>query len=241
VTLSHNHSDQAPVAVLLPGTASDEVFVREVFQRPLRAVGIRLITPAPVPGRGVAEAHLRALSSAAEDAPVLVGGISLGAHLAAEWAVRHPGRCAGLLLALPAWHGPADGRPASIAARYSARAVRAHGVEPALAEATEGIDAWLAGELRRAWRRHGDGLADTLDSAATRAAPTLDALRGIRAPAGIAACADDPVHPPAVAEAWAAALPTAGLTVTTLRALGSDRESLGRATVHAWLQAGGRP
>ena len=33
--------------------------------------------------------------------PVLVGGISFGAHLAAEWAVRNPSRCAGLVLALP--------------------------------------------------------------------------------------------------------------------------------------------
>lgn len=241
MTLSHQHSDRAPVAVLLPGTASDEVFVREVFQRPLAAVGIRLVAPAPVPGPGVADAHLRAVSRAAEDAPVLVGGISLGAHLAAEWAVRNPRRCAGLLLALPAWNGPPDGRPASIAARYSARAVRAQGVDHALREATEGVQAWLAGELRRAWRRHGDGLADTLESAASRPAPTIAALRGIRVPAGVAACADDPVHPAAVAEAWAAALPSAGLTVTTLRALGEDRESLGRAAVHAWLRAGGRP
>ncbi|OXM49110.1 alpha/beta hydrolase, partial [Amycolatopsis alba DSM 44262] len=49
--------------------------------------------------------------------------------------------------------------------------------------------------------------------------------------------ADDPIHPAEVARAWAAALPRAEVGESTLTALGADRESLGRATVLAWLRA----
>src|SRR5262245_10807784 len=79
-------ADQRPAgtAVLLPGTGSDDVFVRAVFQVPLEAVGIRTIAPAPRPGARLAEAQLAQLDELAGDDPILVGGISLGAHLAAE-------------------------------------------------------------------------------------------------------------------------------------------------------------
>jgi pimeloyl-ACP methyl ester carboxylesterase len=234
-------SRTSPTAVLLPGTGSDDVFVREVFQRPLAAVGVSLIAPAPVPGSALADAHLAALSAAAREAPVLVGGISFGAHLAAEWAIHNQERCAGLLLALPAWHGRPDGSPASIAARYSAQAVRAHGVDLALSQATAGVAPWLADELSRAWRGYGDGLVGSLACAAGRPAPEMAALARLTVPAGVAGFEDDPVHPLEVARTWAAALGTAVLGTTTLRALADDRQSLGRATVLAWLRAGGRP
>ncbi|MFC6094924.1 alpha/beta hydrolase, partial [Saccharothrix lopnurensis] len=94
-------------AVLLPGTASDEVFVARVFGRPLTEAGFAPATPAV---RGVRECH-EALDAAWSGTPLLVGGISLGAHVATAWAVRHPGRCAGVLAALAAWLGPAGGAP----------------------------------------------------------------------------------------------------------------------------------
>ncbi|GAB3577054.1 thioesterase [Amycolatopsis endophytica] len=180
---------------------------------------------------------LTSLDEAAEDGPVLAGGISLGAHLAAEWAVRNPGRCAGLLLALPAWSGPPSDAPASLAARASADLVDEHGLENALRIATDGVPPWLAAELTRAWRRHGTGLAASLRAASGHPAPTLDELASLDIPVGIAACTDDPVHPVAVAHAWARALPRAVVRETTLEALGADRESLGRATLQSWLQA----
>lgn len=221
-------------AVVLPGTASDEVFVRSVFEGPLRRAGLRLVAPPPRPGNGLAEAHLAALD-AASATPVLVGGISLGAHLAVEWALANPDRCAGLLLALPAWNGPPADAPAAVSARMSARAVRAHGVDATLAA----VDAepWLTAELDRAWRRAGPGLAGSLDVAATRPAPDLADLARIAVPAGIAGCADDPIHPIEVARTWAATIPRAHLCATSLGALGRDRETLGRATVLAWLMA----
>src|SRR5919198_1388519 len=53
-------------AVLLPGSGSDEVFVRAVFEIPLAAVGVRALMPAPLPGPQLAEAYLHALDEAAE-------------------------------------------------------------------------------------------------------------------------------------------------------------------------------
>ena len=231
-------TDEIGTAVLLPGTGSDDVFVRSVFAGPLAAVGIRAVTPAPVPGPDLAEHHLAALD--ATDGPVLVGGVSFGAHLAAEWAVANPGRCAGLLLALPAWHGPPGDAPASVAALLSAAAVRDTGVDATLASAAADVPSWLAAELGRSWRGYGDGLADSLTVAAYRPAPDLDALAALTAPAGIAVFTDDPIHPEPAGRAWAKALPRAVVCPTRLAVLGVDPESLGRATVLAWLRAGGR-
>ena len=53
------------MAVMLPGTGSDEVFVRSVFEIPLAAVGVRAQTPCPQPGPGLADAFLAALDLAA--------------------------------------------------------------------------------------------------------------------------------------------------------------------------------
>ncbi|WP_181775897.1 alpha/beta hydrolase [Amycolatopsis pittospori] len=225
-------------AVVLPGTGSDEVFVRRVFEGPLRALGVPLLAPPPPPGDRLADGYLTELDRlAAERGPLLVGGISFGAHLSAEWAVRNPGRCTGLLAALPAWNGPAGEAPASLAARLSADLVAENGVDGALAKSSGGVPEWLSEELGRAWRRHGDGLAASLRTAASHPAPALEELKGLDVPAGIGACVDDPIHPAEVARAWAAALPRAEVGESTLTALGADRESLGRATVLAWLKA----
>ncbi|MEU3270811.1 alpha/beta hydrolase [Saccharomonospora sp. NPDC006951] len=228
-----------PTAVLLPGTGSDEVFVRSVFAGPLRALGIPLVAPAPPPGAAVTSGYLRLLDEIAERArsPIVVGGISLGAHLATEWALRNSGRCAGVLAALPAWNGSPGSAPAATAAKLSADLVSRSGVEAALRTAVAGVQPWLAGELDRAWRGHGQELAESLRAAAGHPAPTLRALGGLPVPFGLAACTDDPVHPVEVARSWAAALPRARLYETTLAAFGSDREILGRAAALGWLRA----
>jgi pimeloyl-ACP methyl ester carboxylesterase len=228
-------------AILLPGTGSDEVFVRSVFDGPLRAIGIEAHAPAPPPGGQLVDGYLAELDAFAATArgAFLVGGISLGAHLATEWAARDPGRCAGVLAALPAWTGTAPHAPAAVAAGISADLVQHRGLEAALTVATTDIAPWLAGELRRAWRRHGDGLVASLRVAAAHPAPDRDALAGLDLPVGIAACVDDPVHPVAAAWEWAAALPKACVRETTLDALGAERASLGRAAVQAWLATGG--
>ncbi|MFC4858558.1 alpha/beta fold hydrolase [Actinophytocola glycyrrhizae] len=229
----------ADVAVLLPGTGSDDTFVRSVFEAPFAAVCVRAVTPAPVPGPLLAEASFAALDEAAERHPVIAGGVSFGAHLAAEWALANPDRCAGLVLALPGWHGDPGDAPGAVSARVSADLVRSRGVEGALAVATDGVPRWLADELTRSWRGHGDGLAGSLSAAADRQAPTLAALSRLDVPTGIATCTDDPVHPTTVAEEWLKALPRATMCTTRLDIVGTDPEALGRAAVLAWLRAGG--
>lgn len=230
----------AHTAVVLPGTGSDEVFIRAAFERPLAEIGVRLIAPpAAAAGRHLAQHYLKALDEAAAAAsePIIVGGVSFGAHLASAWALRNRGRCAGLLAALPAWNGPANSAPAALAAHASAALVREHGLDRALELAVSGVAPWLADELTRAWRRHGPALADGLDAAARHPAPELTALGTLDVPAGLAACTDDDVHPAEVAYAWADALPRAVVADTTLAALGADRTALGRAAVQAFLRA----
>lgn len=220
-------------AVLLPGTGSDDVFIRSVFAAPVAAAGVALVAPEPVPGPDLGRRHLLSLDAAFEAfGPVLAGGISFGAHLAAEWACAHPSRCAGLLLALPAWHGSPAGCPASVAARYSAALVQRDGLDATLA-ATD-VSPWLAAELDRAWRRHGPGLVDSLLAAADRPAPTLAQLASLDIPVGIAAVRDDPLHPASVAAQWAAAIPGAELRSLSFADFGADRAALGRTAVEAW-------
>lgn len=229
---------------MLPGSASDEVFVRAAFAGPLRAVGITLFAPSPRHGADVVDGYRAALDAELERAVVagerlLVGGVSLGAHVAATWAASRTPPLAGLLLALPAWSGPADGAAAAIAARATADLVRGGGVTAALDAARAGSPPWLAAELNRAWPRYGAGLAAALDAAAAEPGPDAAALGSLTAPAGLAALVDDPVHPIGEARRWQALLPRAVLHSATLAAFGADPEVIGRATVLGWLQAGG--
>lgn len=224
-------------AVLLPGTGSDEVFVRDVFTGPLAALGITVSAPAPRAGKDVVTGFLEELDKAAEGGPVLAGGISLGAHLAAEWALTRHDRCAGLLLAMPGWLGAPGEMPAAVSARIAADGIEREGLNAALDAATDGVPGWLAAELRRAWPRQGEGLPAALRTAAAHPAPTARDLRELAVPTGIAACSDDPVHPREVAGRMAAAIPRATLHMTSLAALGEDRGALGRAVVRAWSRA----
>ncbi|HUQ57413.1 MAG TPA: alpha/beta fold hydrolase [Lentzea sp.] len=215
----------AETVVLLPGTASDEVFVRTVFAEPLSQVGAVLVAPRV---RTLCE-RLTALENAWAGHPIVVGGVSLGAHVAARWAAANPDKCAGLVLALPAWTGAANGAPAALAAKASARIVTDHGLETALA----GTTGWLHDELTRAWHGYGDELVPHFEEASESPAPTLDELRSLTVPTGIVGCTDDPVHPIEVARQWANAIPRAVLTTTTLDAY---PRALGRA-VQAWQRA----
>jgi hypothetical protein len=229
-------------AVLLPGSGSDDRFVRSAFAGPLAAFGITAVTPVPRPGADVVDGYRAALdAAAAEPGSLLVGGVSLGAHVATRWAAHHHAelgdRLRGVLVALPAWTGPAGNAPAALAARATAQLVRAGGVTGALAQAAAGSPAWLAAELSRAWPGYGDGLALAFDAAAVEPAPDDAELACLDVPVGIAALADDAVHPLAVAQHWCATLPRAALVSSTLAAFGADPELAGRASILAWLRA----
>ncbi|MGE3284595.1 MAG: alpha/beta hydrolase [Pseudonocardia sp.] len=83
-------------AVVLPGSGSDDDFVRRAFTGPLAALGIRLVAPAPLPGRAVVAGYREALDDAAAGATargeaLLAGGVSLGALVAARWAADRAG------------------------------------------------------------------------------------------------------------------------------------------------------
>ncbi|MGB3896643.1 MAG: alpha/beta hydrolase, partial [Mycolicibacter sinensis] len=83
-------------AVLLPGTGSDEDYVRRAFEAPLQQVGAELIAHRPQPDRLV-EGYLAALDAAARSGPIVVGGVSIGAAVATAWALRHPGQVVAVL------------------------------------------------------------------------------------------------------------------------------------------------
>jgi hypothetical protein len=48
---------------------------------------------------------------------------------------------------------------------------------------------------------------------------------------------DDPVHPLAIARQWQEVLPRSALVTVGLAAFGDDPETIGRATLLAWLRA----
>jgi pimeloyl-ACP methyl ester carboxylesterase len=216
----------------------------------LRSVGVMLVAPEPDRSDLVVRRYRTALdqalsvAAATPGARLLVGGISLGAQVAASWAAERLEAdpdlpIAGLLLALPAWSGPPEGAPAAAAARATAMTVRAQGLDAAIAAARAGSPAWLADELQRAWRGYGPALADVLDAAASAPGPTPGSLGGLDVPVGVAALRDDPVHPLAVARSWTGLLPRAALVTSRLDVFGADPGVLGRAAVLGWLRARG--
>ncbi|MCV7164801.1 alpha/beta hydrolase, partial [Mycobacterium stomatepiae] len=89
----------------MPGTGSDDDYVRRAFHYPLQQVGATLVTHRPQPDRliqGYVDDRRR---GGPRSGPILVGGVSIGAAVAAAWSLRHPEQVVGVLAALPAWTG----------------------------------------------------------------------------------------------------------------------------------------
>ncbi|HEV2088384.1 MAG TPA: hypothetical protein VGR21_08740, partial [Cryptosporangiaceae bacterium] len=230
-------------AVLLPGTASTADLVHRMFSSPLAAHGYALVTTDPPGCGGLVRRQLAALDDAVTRfAPRLVGGVSLGAHLAARWALsRGPVRSLdGLLLAMPAWTGP-PGRVAA-ASGAAAEEVARHGLAATVARIEGAAAGWVADEIAAAWLRYDEAeLVAALHATAAAPAPTLADLARVDVPCGLAGLLDDPLHPAAVARRWARALPRAVLVETTLAAVGTDRSAVGHAALLGWHQAVERP
>ncbi len=222
--------------VLLPGTGSDDVYVDRAFSGPLRNAGARVVTPSPTPDRLV-DGYLSALDDAAREGPIAVGGISIGAAVAAAWALAHPGHTVAVLAALPAWAGPPGSAPAALAARYSASALRADGLAASTAQMRASSPSWLAEELARSWQAQWPLLPDAMEEAAAYIAPSCDELHRLVAPLGVAAAVDDPIHPLQVGIDWVAAAPHAGLRTVTLDQIGADSATLGSACLAALADA----
>lgn len=227
-------------AVLLPGTGSDDDYVYRAFSGALHQVGAVVVTPAPQP-TGLVAGYLEALDDAARSGPIAVGGVSIGAAVAAQWALRHPGRAVAVLAALPPWTGSPVSAPAALTARYSAEVLRRDGLAAATAQMRASSPRWLADELTRSWLGLWPGLPEAMDEAAEYVAPTAGELETLNAPLGVAAATDDPVHPVEVGLEWVAAAPRAALRTVTLDEVGADPAVLGTACLAALAEAAGRP
>nr|AJK74445.1 hypothetical protein RC58_04920 [Mycobacterium avium subsp. paratuberculosis] len=195
-------------AVLLPGTGSDDDYIHRAFSGPLAGVGAVLVAPPPRPDRLVA-GYLEALNDAARRGPIAVGGVSIGAAVAAAWAL------------------------AQLAARYSAARLRADGLAATTIQMRASSPAWLADELTRSWGAQWPHLPDAMEEAAGYVAPSRDELAGLTAPLAVAAALDDPIHPLQAGRDWVAAAPRAALRTVTLDQIGADPAALGAACLAA--------
>ncbi len=226
--------------VLLPGTGSDHEFVQRAFSAALHDVGASVLTPPPQPHRLV-EAYREDLDHAARAAapmPIAVGGVSIGAAVAAAWALSHPHRVVAVLAALPAWTGAPEAAPAALAARYSAKLLRRDGLVAATAQMQASTPNWLAEELTRSWAGQWPWLPDAMDEASCYVAPTRSALSGLTVPMGVVSATDDLVHPVDVGIEWVSAAPRASLRTVTLDQIGTDPAVLGAQCLAALRDAG---
>lgn len=223
--------------VLLPGTGSDDDYVQRAFSGPLAHVGAVLVNPPPRPDRLI-DGYLAALDAAACEGPIAVGGVSIGAAVAAAWALAHPDRTVAVLAALPAWAGAPGEAPAALAARYSASQLRADGLAATTTQMRASSPPWLADELTRSWGGQWPHLPDAMEEAAAYVAPSCDELAGLAAPLAVAAAVDDPIHPLQAGLDWVAAAPRAALRTVTLDQIGADPAALGAACLAALAELG---
>lgn len=213
---------QAPartVAVLTHGAGSTGEFVRRAL--PAAALGVDDVVALDDRTGRVDEVmdliDAAARSALARGDRVVVGGVSLGAHAAARWAVeRAPADGVDrLVLALPAWTGPPDHvAAATAAAADEIEAVGSREVLRRLAGDPAHAGDWVVAELARAWPVYGDAvLVRALRNAGSSHGPTVAVLRRITMRATVVALADDPLHPATVAREWSRALVDARLVV----------------------------
>lgn len=225
--------------VLLPGTGSDDDFVYRAFSTALHEAGAVVVTPAPQPHRLVAgyRDELDNAARAADSQPIAVGGVSIGAAVAAEWALSNPTRVSAVLAALPAWTGEPDGAPAALAARHSAELLRRDGLVATTAQMQASSPKWLADELTRSWLDQWPALPDAMDEAAHYVAPTSGELEALTVPLGVVSATDDPVHPLEVGVEWVSAAPRASLRTVTLDEIGVSAAVLGTRCLAALRDA----
>ena len=243
---------ERPAVLLLHGVGSSSTFLSEAFAGPLLVTGWRLLA-ADLRGHG-RSGPARAVSDHAFDhqvadvedlaarfAPVVVGGVSLGGH-AAVGAAAAGVPCDAVLACLPAWSGrsvPGEGPHAAVAAE-----VAAVGIDGMLARfrADTTMVPWLRDLLVRDWGAHDPAsLAAALTALDGGQAPTGAEVAALPAPLAVVGWPDDPGHPIAIAEDWAATAPRGALVTTTLDAMQADRTAMGQAAVAALSDLGITP
>jgi pimeloyl-ACP methyl ester carboxylesterase len=219
-------------AVLLPGTGSDDDYVARAFCGPLHEAGAVVQAHRPQPAHLI-DGYRAAMDAAARRAPIAVGGVSIGAAVAAAWALDHPDRAVAVLAALPAWTGAPANAAAAEAARHSARQLRRDGLVAATMQMRASSPRWLGDELARSWHSQWPHLPDAMDEAAAYVAPTHAELARLVAPLAVAAATDDPIHPLEVGVEWVRAAPRAALRTVTLDQIGTEPATLGVACLAA--------
>ena len=185
-------------------------------------------------------------------ARAIIGGISMGAGVALNVAVRHPERVAGLVLSRPAWlDGP---MPSENVARYAAiaRLLRAVGAagdrNQALRWALAGFEASddyqellasspdtaqsLRGQLTNA--RAVDAVARLERLPPDRPLADLRAAEAVRVPALVLAHRQDPIHRFTFGVRLVAAIPGARLVALTPKSVDRERHA---AEVQRYLEA----
>ena len=209
------------VAVLAHGAGSTVEFLRRAF--PAERLGVARCYFIEDRSGDVVQIQ-RSLRAVTEQVstPVIVGGVSLGAHAAGALLAspNRPEQAIAGLICLPAWLGPPD--DVAGMTRAAADDISRRGSQEVLAD----LDAqdWVVSELAKAWRYlNDDHLAAELAMTSNQPAPTAAALSQLQLPIGVVALADDPLHPEIVARRWAAALPQSGLSVINRHAPSTDR------------------
>jgi pimeloyl-ACP methyl ester carboxylesterase len=178
--------------------------------------------PAPV-GQGygypwlVADLERVVAAQLGEEERFLLAGHSMGAHTAVAYALRHPQRLAGLVLAGPVYTGAIESRSLDYWDGLAA-ALEAGGVDGFVAYIGEHQAAdphWRDAVLRftrerMLLQRHPQALAAALrELPRSRPFKSMADLEGLRVPALVVASGDeaDPGHPHAAAVAYVEALP----------------------------------
>ena len=247
LAVTERGDEAAPAAVVASGVGSTGEFAARCWAGLVQA-GYRLVTydlrghggstPLPDPADQALARHVGDLAALADATGArVVGGTSLGAHVAAAYAASGATTDA-VLLAIPGWLG-AD-TPTARANAAVAEELAATGVEATLRRvaADPGVPRWVVIELERSWPRHDpDSLVAALTAVSRDAAPDPATLAGIGAPAGVVGLVDDPAHPFDAAEAYATALPRAALESLTLAEWGERRSILGDAALAACRRA----
>jgi 2-succinyl-6-hydroxy-2,4-cyclohexadiene-1-carboxylate synthase len=164
-------------------------------------------------------ADFAAVAEAADAAPLVAGGLSMGAATALRFALAHPERVRALLLLAPP-AGPRSGRGVSASARDFADAIERDGLEAAGARfawgEASGLDPQAAGWVRAGFLEHdAQSLAHTLREYLARLESTAElagALAQLEQPALVIVGDGDAASLPSARE-LAAALPNARLAV----------------------------
>ena len=237
----------APAAVLASGVGSTGEFAARCWAGCVEA-GYRLVTydlrghgdstPLPDPADHALGRHVADLAALADATNArVVGGTSLGAHVAAAYAATGTYLHA-LLLAIPGRLGA--GSDTAIANAAVAAELAATGVTATLARiaADPAVPRWVAIELERSWPRHDpESLVAAFTAISRDPAPDRAPLARVDAPAGVVGLVDDPAHPFTAAEAYATTLPRAALESLTLAEWGERRSILGDAALAACRRA----